>query len=98
MNLSRVVAELEKGEPVTFVAVGNSMTPKIHSGDTVTVAPIEDSGARVVKGEIVLARVRGNLYLHLVSATEGKRVQISNNHGHVNGWTTRDRIYGRLVR
>lgn len=28
------------------------------------------------------------------TAIEGDRYQISNNHGHINGWTTRTKIYG----
>lgn len=93
MNLQRVIEQLEDG-PVTFKTKGNSMTPRVHSGDVVTVAPVDPS--EVVRGDVVLARVRGNLYLHLVTAVEGERVQISNNHGHVNGWTSRAKIYGRL--
>lgn len=49
------------------------------------------------KGQIVLARVSGRLYLHLISALEGERVQISNNKGHVNGWTPRSQVLARLV-
>ncbi|HSK96848.1 MAG TPA: hypothetical protein VK891_09545 [Euzebyales bacterium] len=47
-------------------------------------------------GDIVLARVAGTTYLHLVSAvdTGTGRVQISNNRGRVNGWTDYARIYG----
>jgi phage repressor protein C with HTH and peptisase S24 domain len=82
--------------PVTFTAHGSSMTPKIRSGDTVTVEPVDS--ATVKRGDIVLAKVKGSLYLHLVTATESDRVQISNNHGHVNGWTSRAQIYGRYVR
>lgn len=93
MNLTRVLEDLADG-PVTFKTRGNSMTPRIRSGDIVTVTPVDS--ADVKKGDVVLARVRGRLYLHLISATEKDRVQISNNHGHVNGWTTRDRVYGKL--
>lgn len=93
MNLDRVVEDLKKG-PVTFKTKGGSMTPKIRSGETVTVAPIADHD--VARGDIVIARVGGRLYLHLVTATEKDRVQISNNHGHVNGWTSRANVFGIL--
>jgi hypothetical protein len=44
----------------------------------------------------VLARVAGTVYLHLVSSvdTVRNRVQISNNRGRVNGWTSYDRVFG----
>jgi len=60
----------------------------------VTVAPVDPT--RVEVGDIVLARVAGTTYLHLVSAVDGahSRVQISNNRGRVNGWTSHARVYG----
>ena len=50
-------------------------------------------------GDIVLARVAGTVYLHLVSAVDQarKRVQISNNHGRINGWTSHDRVFGICI-
>ncbi|NUR64902.1 MAG: S26 family signal peptidase, partial [Streptomyces sp.] len=50
-------------------------------------------------GDIVLARVAGTVYLHLVSSVDlaRKRVQISNNRGRVNGWTSHDRVFGICV-
>ncbi|MCE7007609.1 hypothetical protein LWC34_33015 [Kibdelosporangium philippinense] len=54
---------------------------------------------KLAVGDIVLARVAGTVYLHLVSALDPvrKRVQISNNRGRVNGWTSHDRIFGICV-
>ncbi len=43
---------------------------------------------------MVPAKVKGRHYLHLGSAIGGDRIQISNNHGYVNGWTYRNKIYG----
>ena len=68
------------------------MTPIIKSRQLVRVVPV--AGAAVGKGDVVLAKVGGRFFLHKVSAVRGDRVQISNNHGHVNGWTTRGRVYG----
>jgi hypothetical protein len=50
-------------------------------------------------GDIVLVRVAGTTYLHLVSAVnaEAGRVQISNNRGRVNGWTSFARVYGICI-
>lgn len=86
------VQKLQDGEEVSFRPRGNSMTPKIKSGDLVTVSPDASS---LKKGDIVLCKVKGNQYLHLVTAMDGNRYQISNNHGFVNGWTSQ--IYGKVV-
>ena len=69
------------------------MTPKVVSGSRVDLAPIHDT-TTLKRGDIVLARVKGNVYLHLISALDARRVQISNNQGRVNGWTSRDKVYG----
>lgn len=95
MNLARVVEDLAQG-PVTFKAKGGSMTPLVMDGAVVTVVPT--GGREVKRGDIVLARVGGQLYLHLVSAADKNRVQISNNHGRVNGWTQRSKVYGVMER
>lgn len=71
------------------------MVPLIHSRQLVTVAPVD--AARVEVGDIVLAKVAGTVYLHLVTAIEGKRVQIGNNRGRINGWTSRERVFGLCV-
>jgi len=47
--------------------------------------------------DVVLCRVSGQQYLHLIKAIQGERYQIGNNRGHVNGWTSRGQIYGRLI-
>ncbi len=69
------------------------MVPLIRSRQVVTVAPVD--ATRVEVGDIVLAKVAGTVYLHLVSAVDAAgRVQISNNRGRINGWTGRAKIYG----
>ena len=47
----------------------------------------------------MLARVAGTVYLHLVSSVDpgSGRVQISNNRGRVNRWTTHARVFGICV-
>jgi len=42
--------------------------------------------------------VNGRQYLHLVRATQGRRFQIGNNRGRINGWISANAIYGRCVR
>lgn len=94
MNLGAVAAHLRRGETVRTRVYGNSMRPRIRNGETVTIEPFQGAPE---KGQIVLARVRGRWYLHLVSAVRPGQVQISNNHGHVNGWTSIDNVVGRLA-
>lgn len=90
---SKYIEILKSGQSVSFRPKGNSMTPIIKSGDLVTVEPITD----VNVGDIVLCKVKGREYLHLVSAIDGNRYQISNNHGFVNGWIGKNAIFGKLM-
>ena len=52
--------------------------------------------------DIVLVRVKGSIYLHLIVATKGygnsKRYQIGNNRGGINGWVGASAIYGVAVK
>lgn len=89
------IARLARGETVQFRPRGNSMTGKIASGDLCTVAPLGDHV--LTEGDIVLCRVKGAQYLHLVKAIRADRYQIGNNRGGINGWIGRAQIYGRLV-
>lgn len=75
-----------------FCPRGNSMAPRIKSGDLVTVKQYGEENPEV--GDIVLCKVSGTQYLHLVCAVDRERYQISNNHNRINGWTKRDKIYG----
>ncbi len=72
------------------------MSPKIESGQLCVVEPVDPTDIEV--GDIVLCRVRGTEYLHLVKAIQGKRFQIGNNRGRINGWITKQSIFGRLAR
>jgi len=91
-----VIRKLKAGEPVTISPKGDSMTPRIKSGQQVTIYPVyANYGSRPVRvGDVVLAKVKGRYYLHLVSAMDGSKVQISNNHKHINGWTNLEKVYG----
>ncbi|MFC6022058.1 hypothetical protein ACFP2T_38585 [Plantactinospora solaniradicis] len=92
--LDRHAAGVAQGRVVEFRPSGSSMVPLIRSRQLVTVSPVDPTKLEV--GDIVLVRVAGTTYLHLVSAvnTNTGRVQISNNRGRVNGWTTYARVYG----
>jgi translation initiation factor IF-1 len=97
MSWSRIIDRLEAGESVSIRPTGNSMTPRIMPKDKVTISPIKRAGRLdhpIEEGMVVLAKVNGRHFLHLVSGRTGDRIQISNNHGHVNGWTHIDKVYG----
>ena len=96
MNLHAIRDRLLNGDTVDFVAIGSSMTGKINNGDRVTVRPILPDDVLGVDS-IVLAKVKGTVYLHKITAIQGKRIQIGNNKGHINGWTTTDKVYGVVV-
>jgi hypothetical protein len=94
MNLAAEAARLRAGAgSVTFATSGSSMEPRVRSGATVTVTALAGAPR---KGDVVLAKVKGRWYLHLVTGVRKGQVQISNNKGHVNGWTTVGNIVGRL--
>ncbi|WP_327251194.1 S26 family signal peptidase [Streptomyces sp. NBC_01244] len=95
MGMLDVQAErVRAGATVEFRPTGTSMVPLVHSRQRVRVAPAHPP--LLEPGDIVLARVSGTVYLHLVTAvdTPRRRVQISNNRGRVNGWTGHDRVFG----
>lgn len=87
------LAKLARGESVTLRPRGHSMRPMIVSGQEVTVEPLGDDPLR--PGDVVLCRVHGHHYLHLVKAVQGERYLIGNNRGGINGWIRRGAIYGR---
>jgi hypothetical protein len=68
------------------------MSGKIDSGQLVTLQPTGEHELKV--GTIVLCRVGGAQYLHLIKAIRGQQYQIGNNRGGINGWITRKAIYG----
>jgi len=90
------IEKLRAGESVSFRPRGHSMSGKIESGQLCTVEPVDPDSIRV--GDIVLCKVNGREYLHLVKAIQGARFQIGNNRGRVNGWVTASAIFGRCVR
>src|SRR5881296_3338103 len=89
------IARLQRGETVQFRPRGNSMKGKIESGQLCTVEPVPP--ATLTVGDIVLCKVNGKEYLHLVKAIQGKRFQIGNNRGRINGWVSASAIFGRCV-
>jgi len=72
------------------------MSGKIESCQLCTVDPVDDPKTLKV-GDIVLCKVNGNEYLHLIKAIQGSRFQIGNNRGRINGWVGQSGIYGKCV-
>lgn len=89
------IQKLQAGETVKFRPRGNSMTGRIESGQLVTVAPIDPALLRA--GDVVLCKVHGAEYLHLVKTILDGRFQICNNRGRVNGWIGPTGIFGKCI-
>lgn len=87
------IKKLEAGEEVIIKPTGNSMKPKIKSGASVTISPVELDNIKT--GDIVLCKVKGRQYLHLVKSIDNGRFLIGNNRGYINGWTRT--IYGLVT-
>ncbi len=90
------IEKLRGGEEVSFRPRGNSMSGKIESGQLCTVQPVDPAILEV--GDIVLCKVNGREYLHLVKAVQGQRFQIGNNRGRINGWVSANAIFGKWIR
>lgn len=97
MSWARFAIEaLRRGETVQIRPRGHSMKGRVDDGALVTVAPCDPATLRV--GDIVLVRVGGSDYLHLVKAIDGARLQIGNNRGRINGWVGPHAVYGLATR
>jgi hypothetical protein len=90
------IAALKEGKTVQFRPRGGSMAGRVESGQQVTVEPLGTTLPQ--KNDIVLCKVNGNEYLHLVKAVNGPRYQIGNNRGGINGWVTIAQIFGKCTK
>lgn len=86
------IERLRQGQTVVVRPRGHSMTGSVNDGDIVTVGPLGEREPRV--GDIVLCKVRGREYLHLIKAVQDRRYLIGNNRGGVNGWIGRAATFG----
>lgn len=80
---------------ISFRPRGNSMTPHIKSGQAVAVS--SDIEILAV-GDIVLCKVNGKHYLHLIGAIDKDKYRIENARGFINGWISKSAIYGKVIR
>ena len=88
---------LQAGEICKVTGFGQSMTPILKSGQPVICIPVKED-TQLKAGDIVFCKVKGNYYLHKVSAVKnGVSYMIANNHGHVNGTIGKSSIYGKVV-
>ena len=91
----KMVKRLQNGETIyKYKEGGNSMTPLLKSRQPVDIRPVD---RELEVGDITFAKVKGRYLMHLITAIDGERVQISNNHGHVNGWTNKSKVYGLVT-
>ncbi|MCA9886394.1 MAG: S24/S26 family peptidase, partial [Anaerolineae bacterium] len=86
------IEKLQKGETAQIRPRGHSMKGKVNNGELVTLEPCEPEELK--KGDIVLVKVKGRVYLHLIKATAKGRFLIGNNRGGTNGWVGGNSIYG----
>ena len=96
MNWNEVKKTLFEKGVVSIRPSGNSMSPRIENKNLVTIE--RDYDGKIEIGDIVFCKVMGRYYIHKVSAIRHDQIQISSNKGHVNGWTTRINIYGKVVK
>lgn len=87
--------KLLAGETIQCRPRGSSMEPKIKSGQLITISP---DVSNLHQGEIVFCKVKGKYYVHLLTAIQGGRYQISNNHNHVNGWIGKNGLFGKVIK
>jgi len=87
---------LRAGQRTQVRPRGHSMTGLVEDGELVELEPTLGSELQV--GDVVLVRVKGRDYLHLIKAINGGRCLIGNNRGGINGWVGASSIYGRKVK
>lgn len=93
---SAYLPRLEAGETVIMRPRGHSMTGIINSGDAVEISPVRESDI-LSKGDVVLCKVKGAYYLHLIKSVKPGSYLIGNNRGRTNGWTLRKNIFGKYT-
>jgi len=78
MSWLKHVEKLREEGKVAFRPKGNSMVPRINSGDLVTVSLSKEYNI----GDVVLCKVGRNHYVHLVKAIVGKGDKRRPTHGY----------------
>ena len=94
---------LQSGRSVQFRSSGNSLKPKVISGDVTMWEPVKDHSLLKV-GDIVFCVVQptGRYYGHAIysiaywNGTKYWRISNLNEPPHINGWCYKEHIYGQL--
>ncbi|PLS19397.1 phage repressor protein [Bacillus sp. M6-12] len=99
MSKSSFIAQLlQNGEPVErYKEGGNSMLPILKSNQPVTLTPVKEETELKI-GDIVFCRVGGRYVTHKIHSIRGKQYQIGNNRGYMNGWVTKQKIFGLVTK
>lgn len=99
MSKASMIAQmLQKGRVIErYKEAGNSMLPIIKSRQPVTLEPVTKD-TTLEEGDIVFCKVKSNYYTHKISGIKENQYQISNNKGFVNGWVTREKIFGKVIK
>lgn len=93
MNYDRVITDLRIKGMAWGKPKGNSMMPRIYSGEKILF--IDEDEYNI--GDVVLCKVKGRHMVHfIVSIDSNKGYQIKNNKGRINGWT--HQIYGKAYK
>jgi len=92
------IERLKMGLEAHFRPRGHSMEPRIRDRQLVVVQPLSSFYA-LNRGDVVLCTVKGHQYLHQILAIDAaaRRVLIGNMRGRQNGWTTYEKVYGKLT-
>ncbi len=97
MSWARAAIEaLLRGEEPTLRYHGEAMRGRIDDGAAVTLAPVEPGELKV--GDVVLARVKGEDYLHLITAIDRCTFFVGDNVGGVGGWIETAALHGVVVK
>lgn len=89
------IKKLKEGQTIEIHPMGNSMLPLIKSGQKCKIIPSEK--IELKKNDIVLCTVKNKQYLHIIQNVKGEYFQIGNNRGGINGWITKNFIYGKYI-
>jgi hypothetical protein len=87
---------LEEKNEVILQCNGGSMAPLINPRESIFIRRVLPEQLRV--GDACFCRIKGALQVHLISAIDKDRYQISNNKKFVNGWIGANSIYGLAVK
>lgn len=97
---THAIKSLRDGKKAQIKPRGNSMRGRVSSGDIVQLEPCSEDSLFV--GDIVLVKVKGNIYLHLIKSIKQEKnktkYQIGNNVGGINGWVSFSAIFGKATK